>query len=742
MRESDDSLYVYMNTGLSHTNELLSPAGNMECLKAAVIAGADAVYLAGKRFGARASADNFDEQELIEALDYAHSYDRRIYLTLNTLIKERELSDIYGFLKPLYAAGLDGIIIQDTGLIGYLKERFPDLMLHASTQMTVTHSSAARLLKELGICRVVTARELSLDEIRSIKRDTGLEIEVFIHGAMCYCYSGACLFSSFLGGRSGNRGRCAGPCRLPYNKDEYPLSMRDLCLAGHIGQLIEAGVDSFKIEGRLKSPEYVTGVTRVYRHLIDEYMSTGKTDATETELKELEALYLRGGRSVGYLFVHNGPDMITLKSPSYSGPSNETENALRQWSEARDIRMPVRVHAIFHVKQPMSLTLEYDRDVSITVKGDVIEEATGRPATKENVRARIGKTGGTPYIFDAIDLDMDDNCFLPVSSVNELRRRAVDELTKARLKGHRRNDTAADLKKTFADNSFAADDIPVRSSLCPDISVLNVEQLKAVMSGRIKPARVYVPYDLIYSGKHTADELETIVSDAADTEIYLSLPRIYRSRSDDYMTELREFIKDRSTLKKCRISGVLARNLEELELLKDADIKIVTDHSVYIWNRRALDRILEYADEVTLPLELNLHEIKDIISEEYAGRLNMVIYGRAPLMVSANCVMKTYGKCSGDLNGFKNMLTDRYGKSEPVYVNCLHCYNEIFNAVPTTYHKRLDDIKAMGIGRLRVDLTDESPRTVKELIGFYTESVAGDFPVSDYTTGHMDKGAI
>ena len=740
MRESDDSLYVYMNTGLSHTNELLSPAGNMDCLKAAITAGADAVYLAGKKYGARASADNFDDNELIEALDYAHSYDRKIYLTLNTLIKEREWSEIYGFLKPLYEAGLDGIIIQDIGLIGYLKDCFPELLLHASTQMTVTHPSSARLLKELGMCRVVTARELSLDEITTIKRDTGLEIEAFIHGAMCYCYSGACLFSSFLGGRSGNRGRCAGPCRLPYNGNEYPLSMRDLCLAEHMPKLIDAGVDSFKIEGRLKSAEYVTGVTRVYRHLIDEYMTTGTTEATASELKELEALYLRGGRSTGYLFVHNGPEMITLESPSYEGPSAETESGLKQWSAARDIRMPVRVYAFFHVKQPMSLTLEYDNNVSITVTGDIVEEATGRPAAGEDIRGRLGKTGGTPYKFADIILDMDDNCFLPVSAVNELRRRAIDALTEERLKGYKRDDSADDCDDLHVDH-FRNSDHAACSSTCPDISVSDFEQLKTVMSADIKPSRVYLPYDLIYSGKLPTDDLETIVG-AFDTEIYLSLPRIYRSRSDKYMISLKEFASDREMLKRCNICGVLARNLEEIETLRDTDIRIVADHSVYVWNRRSLKQISEYADEVTLPLELNLHEAEDLISSGYADRLNMVIYGRAPLMVSANCVMKTYGKCTGNINGFKNELTDRYGKSEPVYVNCLHCYNEIFNAVPTTYHKKLADIKRMGIGRQRIDLTDESPRTVKELIGFYTESVAGDFPVSDYTTGHMDKGAI
>ncbi len=762
------SMCMFMNDNSKHKTELLSPAGNPDCLKAAVRAGADAIYLAGQRFGARASAENFTDSELIEALDYAHTYNRKIYLTLNTLIKEREWKDIYGFLKPLYMNGLDGIIIQDIGLVGYLKECFPELPLHASTQMTVTHSHSSELLKDMGICRVVTARELSLDEIRAIKAETGLEIEVFIHGAMCYSYSGACLFSSFLGGRSGNRGRCAGPCRLPYNGSEYPLSMRDLCLAEHMSELIDAGVDSFKIEGRLKSPEYVTGVTRIYRGIIDACGAGVKNNVTDEELSELDSLYLRGGGSTGYLHTHNSADMITLDNPSYSGPSAEKETELKEWDNKRDIRLPISGKACFHVKQKMSLTLQYDNDVIITVLGDEVEEATGRPAIKADTEDRLRKTGNTPYVFTDLDIEMDDNCFLPVSALNDLRRRATDKLTEERLGEYRRSTGSDEAtcahEKSGHKEQYKTAGKPLSShGRYPDISVMSIEQLDAVMSMPVKPERIYIPYDLIYSGKLTTDHLEGFYAGSEDTgeeeaEIFLSLPRIYRSSSDEYMSSLVELLKDGELIKRARIRGVLVRNLEELKMLSDlrgndasasADIKpvspslkIITDHSVYVWNRASAGTILEHADEATLPLELNLHELDDMISPEYADKLNLVIYGRAPLMVSANCVMRTYGKCTGSYNCFKDALTDRYGKREPVFMNCIHCYNEIFNALPTSYHKKLSEIGTMGIGRLRIDLTDEDADTTRSLIRYFGEEKRGEFPLDEYTAGHMEKGAI
>ncbi len=418
--------------------ELLAPAGKFECLEAAINAGADAIYLAGKEFGARASAQNFTQEEIIKGLDLAHLHGKKIYLTLNTLIKEREWSNIYPFLKPLYDHKLDGVIIQDLGLIDYLKENFPNLELHASTQMTITGVYGAKLLKDNGIVRIVPARELSLEEIQAIKSQTGLEIEAFIHGAMCYCYSGQCLFSSYLGGRSGNRGRCAQPCRLNYTvsyqnkyiaKDEvmYPLSLKDMCTVTCIDKLIEAGIDSFKIEGRLKSPEYVAGVTSIYRKYIDMYFEEGRIRVEKKDLDKLKNLYIRSELSEGYYFRHNGDEMITKTSPSYNSSDDSIAKAIaEQYLKPVD---KIRIYGLVTlvVGEKASIILKY-KDKMINEEGDEVLEALNRPLSQEDVIKQLNKTGESLFEFEKIEVQMDNNCFMPVKSLNELRRKAFNSL--------------------------------------------------------------------------------------------------------------------------------------------------------------------------------------------------------------------------------------------------------------------------------------------------------------------------
>lgn len=795
--------------------ELLAPAGNMECLQAAVMAGADAIYLAGKSFGARASAENFTDEELIEALDLAHIYNKKIYLTLNTLIKEREWKDIYGFVDPLYRAGLDGVIVQDIGLIGFLKKEFPSLPLHASTQMTITHTAGAEYVRKLGVCRIVTARELSLKEIKYIKENTGLEIEVFIHGAMCYSYSGACLFSSYLGGRSGNRGRCAGPCRLPYNGGEYPLSMRDMCLIDDMHELMDAGIDSFKIEGRLKNPEYVATVTSIYRKYMDKYYEGVVKRASDEDKSKLESLYLRGGYSTGYLHKHNGKDMISLDSPSY-----KTDRALRERKDyaadyKADIRLPVSIKAFFHVKQPMRLELIYDSDVSICVSGDEVTKAKNAPATVEDIKSRLGRMGNTPYAPASIDIELDDDCFIPVKSLNELRRMAVEKLTEARLaiirdeRSERGSasyvvNDGATITKRGSDSTLGitpertSEGTPERTSESThertsekaperapksasgkakalDISVTAREQLDAVV-GLIKGGltsdltyksiALYIPYDLIYSGTIMTKELAKIKESCGDMLIIAALPRIYRERSESYMKEFLAFIKeeccggagkqDMTLNRKGRlIDGILVKNAEQLQLIGCDDtlrdnVKIIADAGIYSWNAHSLATVLSDSDMAFVPYELSLHELEDmltngdgILSGVSADRIGMTVYGKAPLMVSANCVLKTYGKCSADKMGCGyTYIRDRQGRREPVYNNCLHCYNEIYNALPTSCHKYMADIDRLGIGRLRLDFTDETEEETGRVAAYYLSGCAGECPLGEYTTGHLQKGAI
>lgn len=428
----------------THWPELLSPAGSLKGFYGAVHAGADAVYLAGKEYGARAYADNFSEEELLGCLRYAHIWHRKVYLTVNTLVKEEELGRLSAYLRPLAEAGLDGVIVQDFGVLNKIRTDFPDLPLHASTQMTVTGPYGAKLLKNLGVVRVVPARELSLEEVISLKRETGLETECFIHGAMCYSYSGQCLFSSIVGGRSGNRGRCAQPCRLPYQlagSNFYPLSLKDMCTLEILPELIEAGIDSLKIEGRMKRPEYTAGVTALYRKSIDRYMQEGKFCPEGENLALLKKLYIRTEVQEGYYHRRNGREMITLNSPAYS----ETEEDIlaeirRKYLEERP-RILVRIKAFFRIGKPAEVWIAQADcpDVWHVAKGDTVQEAVNVPTTRENFIKQLSKLGDTCFQLDPAyqegrpEVQMDLDIFYPLGAVNELRRRAVVLLEEVRI---------------------------------------------------------------------------------------------------------------------------------------------------------------------------------------------------------------------------------------------------------------------------------------------------------------------
>ena len=428
--------------------ELLAPAGTYESFLGAIHAGADAVYLAGQKFGARAYAGNFSTEELCRAIRYAHLSDRKVYLTLNTLVKESEFEGLYDYLHPFYEEGLDGIIVQDFGVLRYVKEEFPELPLHISTQATVTGVEGARFLKEQGAVRVVPARELSLKEIRRIKEETGLELETFIHGAMCYCYSGQCLFSSIAGGRSGNRGRCAQPCRLPYQlkldgknsfpKESYPLSLKDMCTIQDIPRLLEAGIDSFKIEGRMKKPEYAAGVTAIYRKYIDRWYENpeknGKVDTKD--LQKLSSLYIRSEVQNGYYFRHNGEEMITLQSPAYSGSDDKVLEQIRKEYLIPEKKQEISAFLHCHVGEPLLLTLYAlnEQDCCVTVEGPIVEKASKQPAAADSLQEKIIKMGNTFFMVKDCQIELGEDCFVPVKVLNELRREAAQQLEDAILK--------------------------------------------------------------------------------------------------------------------------------------------------------------------------------------------------------------------------------------------------------------------------------------------------------------------
>ena len=471
-----------MNSNKRYQNiELLAPAGSMETFQAVIHAGADAVYLGGGRFGARAYANNFTEEELLLAIDYAHIHGRKVYLTVNTLFKERELTEeLYSYLLPYYEQGLDAVIIQDMGAFRLVREAFPGLSIHTSTQMTVTNRYGAMMMKELGADRVVTAREMSFAEIRDIKDHVDIEIESFVHGALCYCYSGQCLFSSMLGGRSGNRGRCAQPCRLSYEvmdekkhpvktgkkeRDLYILSPKDLCTVSMIPELIENGVDSFKIEGRMKQPEYAAGVVSVYRKYIDYYINaclrtdevTAKKDfkVTKEDIQHLYDFGNRSGFTDGYYKRHNGREMITLDKPSHT-KGNEA-----LWEEIKEqyvrSEKKEKINGILRLKKDCPAKLEVAlNDIRTSVDGDVVQAALKQPLAEEKVAASIKKTGNTPYEFAELDIDMDDDIFLPVQALNVLRRNALERLSEALTAPMRRTE-ASHKTEMAAGETFGAE---------------------------------------------------------------------------------------------------------------------------------------------------------------------------------------------------------------------------------------------------------------------------------------------
>lgn len=713
--------------------ELLAPAGDYACFMAAINAGADAVYLGGTKFGARAYANNFSQEEIAEALRVAHLFGRKIYLTVNTLVKENEMPELVPYIKPLYEAGLDGVIVQDIGVLETLREHFPKLALHASTQMTATGVYGAEFVKSLGVCRVVPARELSLDEIKDIKQQTGLEMECFIHGAMCYAYSGQCLFSSILGGRSGNRGRCAGPCRLPYTdengKQLYPLSLKDLYTLPMIPKLIEAGVDSFKIEGRMKSPEYVAGVTAVYRKYIDRYLSVSDAEFKVEKADEvlLRGLYIRSDICHGYYETHNGRDMITLSEPGYRGSSNEVLEEIRKnYLEQKPVIL-IRGKASVFAKKPAALTL-YTDEVSVTVEGDAAGEAINRPLTEKEISDRLSKLGDTYFKLEILEVSTDCHSFMTVKALNELRRKACMALEEAIL------------NENVQRSSF--DVLPKIRTAKTGHAFAGSNQLAVLVSTREQLAEtlMFDEINLIYMNAdcflQKKDDMEALIK-RHQKQYFLALPHILRKRSYPYLEQYKEL------LEKGLFSGVLARNFEEVQWLEYIDYngQAVSDYTIYAWNNMSLDVFSKLFGRITLPVELNRKELSFLSG---SVQTEFMVYGRLPLMYSANCVQNTLKKCIHKPNEQNiYMLTDRYQNPFPVMQNCMHCYNILYNTVPLSLHNQLEKIQETGCQVLRLDFTLENAKQTRAVLEYYIKKSKGmdaDFIWKDYTNGHYKRG--
>lgn len=697
--------------------ELLAPAGNLEILKGVIESGADAVYVGGSMFGARAYANNFTEEELLEAIDFAHLRGVKVYLTVNTLIKNSEFSKLYDYLLPYYKRGLDAVIVQDIGVVKAIHEYFPSMEIHTSTQMTVTGADGVRFLSQFGVTRVVMAREVSLAEMKRIHEETGMELEAFVHGALCYSYSGQCLFSSILGGRSGNRGRCAQPCRLPYTvegkKDEYILSLKDMCGIKALDKLHDAGVYSLKIEGRMKQLEYACGVVKYYRSYID-----SKKPVSDADYDRIKALGNRCGFTDRYYFDHNGSDMVTYVKPNF------VSNAAEPSPEKR--KLSIEGELVLREGEPGSLTVKRG-DVTYKALIEPVSAALKAPLDKKAAIDRINKTGDTDFEFSHIKAQIGENVFVPNGALNKLRRDAISGLCDKLLKKYYRNDAR------YADMSglTALPEHVVKSDAAHDEAVNDYTTICSCMTrAQLDTLISYDCFDVFYLDFDMYDR-KTLIQQFADDvksltkqnkKVYLMLPTIFRADSSDY------FVSIAKELDKVSFEGFVVKNYEELYLTENlfTGKKVILDHNMYTFNDVSKSAFFEHGvSGDTVPLELNSREI---MHRNNIGS-QMIVYGYYPLMTTANCVHKNTKGC--DKKQKLIYLKDRYNKSFAVCNNCKECYNTIYNSLPTMLIKNISKLKEAGIRSFRYSFTIESPKQIKAVM---------DDKVAEYTNGHYKRG--
>lgn len=700
--------------------ELLAPAGNLEIFKGVIESGADAVYVGGSMFGARAYANNFTEEELLEAIDFAHLRGVKVYLTVNTLIKNSEFSKLYDYLLPYYKRGLDAVIVQDIGVVKAIHEYFPSMEIHTSTQMTVTGADGVRFLSQFGVTRVVMAREVSLAEMKRIHEETGMELEAFVHGALCYSYSGQCLFSSILGGRSGNRGRCAQPCRLPYTvegkKDEYILSLKDMCGIKALDKLHDAGVYSLKIEGRMKQLEYACGVVKYYRSYID-----SMNPVTDADYDRIKALGNRCGFTDRYYFDHNGSDMVTYVKPNF------VSNAAEPSPEKR--KLSIEGELVLREGEPGSLTVKRG-DVTYKASIEPVSAALKAPLDKKAAIDRINKTGDTDFEFSHIKAQIGENVFVPNGALNKLRRDAISGLCDKLLKKYYRNDAR------YVDMSgiTALPEHVVKSDAAHEAGAVNAKDYTTICScmtrAQLDTLISYECFDVFYLDFDMYDR-KTLIQQFADDvksltkrnkKVYLMLPTIFRADSSDY------FVSIAKELDKVCFEGFVVKNYEELYLTENlfTGKKVILDHNMYTFNDVSKSAFFEHGvSGDTVPLELNSREI---MHRNNIGS-QMIVYGYYPLMTTANCVHKNTKGC--DKKQKLIYLKDRYNKSFAVCNNCKECYNTIYNSLPTMLTKNISKLKEAGIRSFRYSFTIETPKQIKAVM---------DDKVAEYTNGHYKRG--
>lgn len=833
--------------------EVLAPAGSYDILKAVIEAGADAVYLGGNMFGARAFAGNFNEQELLSALDYAHMRGKKIYLTVNTLLKDSELNDrLVDYIAPYYEAGLDAAIVQDFGVFNTLKKNFPNLHLHASTQMTVTGSKSAALLKSFGASRVVTARELSLSELKQIRNECDIEIESFVHGALCYCYSGQCLLSSMNGGRSGNRGRCAQPCRLAYelydgmenrinNRNrEYALSPKDMCALSLIPDIIEAGVNSLKIEGRMKNVTYAAGVTALYRKYTDMYLNNGREGffVSDKDIEVLMDIYNRGAFTKGYYNSDKGKSMMSVERPNHMGTpalgvvenvsgrikfkalkdinrqdvfEADRENSFSSGSDYKKgdsfvMNLPKKYplhkgRIVYRTKNgkiteqiqqkyvdnkqklsiELSLFAQAGHELSLTVSspsvsgentsitayvtGETVYSAQSQPADKERLIKQLTKLGNTDFKASAVNVELSGDVFMPVSAVNDLRRRGIEEYSRLLKLSFKRQGIGcqgiSDNDEGIAKGNVSLSEYNVAKKSESDGSEIKKENVCAVSGSDIKQGCVlvrtekqalevceydfikYVYIDFIFAQSADKKQLENIVlmCHRSGKMVVLALPHILRGK---HTKKCRDLILKMSEV---GADAYLVRCLEEIGLLSELagnnkcegkmmPASIIADMSLYCWNGAAIQSLCEFVKmsglkllRITYPYELTANELKQINTQ--GTETELVVYSRIPLMISEQCVKRTYGRC--DASNGEIYLKDRKGVKNTVKSVCDYCYTIMYsNAYRLFDDKEL--IEGVSPDYVRFELSDEN-ETLEKCISDFKAGESKSFWDGHFTIG-------
>lgn len=691
--------------------ELLAPAGSMEALRAAVCNGADAVYLGADTFNARINARNFSAADLQEAVVYCHVRGVKVHLTLNTLVLDREMPRAAELIRLAASCGVDAFIVQDLGVVSLCRQLAPDVPIHASTQMSIHSLEGVLEAAALGCSRVVLARELPAEEIAHICKKSPVEIEVFVHGALCMCYSGQCYLSSVIGRRSGNRGQCAQPCRLPYGygrfeSTRYPLSLKDNCLAGELDELRRMGVASIKIEGRMKRPEYVAIVTRAYRTVLN----GGKL--MPSDLQELETAFSRQGFTDGYFRGQTGSNMFGRRQEG-EDTADLFASARATYEQGEPQRIGVRFYAMIRRGEPAQLAVEDPDGNLCRTRGPVPEQAVYRSLTPQDLEQQLKKTGGTPYLCTAVRSSLDPDLMLPASAINAMRRDVIAELTAKRGR-------AAPARLNAYDEPPRYDGIAGEPQLT--IAVRTAGQITSRMLS-MKPTVLYVPLSEL--AEHP--DLPQRVS--VETQLAAILPRVIWSG------ELAPVARQLRTVYEMGVRQVLAGNLGQLHIARAAGFAVRGDFGLNIVNSRAMRYLREQGlDSQLLSFELTLPQIRDISK---AVPAELLIYGRLPLMLMENCVMKNRtGICACQTGTVR--LVDRVGEEFPIVKDPGTCRNVLLNGKKLYLLDKKDALRGMGLWALRLQFTTENPGEIDKVLMDYQGRAV--FDAGSYTRGLYSRG--